>query len=81
MEEIIIYARELYKSGEKMNMIMGGGRGANLTRSRKKLAKKWRVVLDFRRATPEIGGTHLGIIRRYNLGSELRADGVYLILS
>jgi len=26
-------------------------------------------------------GTHLGIIRRYNLGDELRADGVYLILS
>lgn len=46
-----------------------------------KLAKKWRVVLDFRRTTPEIGGTHLGIIRRYNLGNELRADEVYLILS
>lgn len=50
-------------------------------KKRNKLAKKWRVVLDFRRATPEIGGTHLGIIRRYNLGNELRADGVYLILS
>lgn len=26
-------------------------------------------------------GMHLGIIRRYNLGDELRADGVCLILS
>lgn len=26
-------------------------------------------------------GMHLGIIRRYNLGDELRVDGVYLILS
>lgn len=26
-------------------------------------------------------GMHLGIVRRYNLGDELRVDGVYLILS
>lgn len=50
------------------------------------VAGERRIVLDFiREGGGSEGladeGTHLGITRRYNLGDELRADGVYLILS